>query len=272
MEMKLFFLRLLGYISPQRAGRIALAMFTTPLPIPRPPWENELVAIGHQYHFKNSLIGFEWGSGPTVLLIHGWQGRGTQLGALVKPLVARGFRVVALDGPAHGESRTSLFGPRTNVRMFSNALIEVGHELGPLKLCVAHSFGAGSLVIALSEGMKSDGAVLVASPSSFQKVVNFYKARLKMNRRWGDAFQNALETWAGVKVRHMDILKLASPLNIPALIVHDPEDDIVAFANAEALAAQWPKAKLVKLHGVGHAKILKASSFVDAVVDFILKL
>ena len=47
---------------------------------------------------------FAWGAGPSVLLVHGWEGRGAQLGALVDPLVAAGYRVVALDGPAHGDS------------------------------------------------------------------------------------------------------------------------------------------------------------------------
>jgi hypothetical protein len=37
---------------------------------------------------------YSWGSGPTILLAHGWSGRGSQLGAFVEPLVEQGFRLV----------------------------------------------------------------------------------------------------------------------------------------------------------------------------------
>ena len=43
---------------------------------------------------------YSWGSGPTVLLVHGWEGRGSQLSAFAPALVKAGFRVVAVDMPA----------------------------------------------------------------------------------------------------------------------------------------------------------------------------
>ena len=49
-------------------------------------------------------------SGPALgvafsdLLVHGWEGRGAQLGSLVGPLVEAGLSVVAFDAPAHGDS------------------------------------------------------------------------------------------------------------------------------------------------------------------------
>src|SRR5262249_24762467 len=49
-----------------------------------------------------------WQSGPAaapaVLLVHGWGGRGVQMGAFVEPLRARGYRVVWFDQPGHGAS------------------------------------------------------------------------------------------------------------------------------------------------------------------------
>src|SRR5512143_2769531 len=53
-----------------------------------------------------------WGeSGPAVLLMHGWGGSRAQMTGFVAPLLAAGFRVVAYDQPAHGESD----GPMTNL-------------------------------------------------------------------------------------------------------------------------------------------------------------
>ena len=45
-----------------------------------------------------------WGDGPAVLLMHGWGGARAQMTGFVDPLLAAGYRVVAYDQPAHGES------------------------------------------------------------------------------------------------------------------------------------------------------------------------
>ena len=41
-----------------------------------------------------------WGAGPRILLVHGWGGRGGQMGAFVEPLVAQGFSVAVVRSRA----------------------------------------------------------------------------------------------------------------------------------------------------------------------------
>ena len=55
---------------------------------------------------KHSLAVWQIGpaTAPAVLLVHGWGGRGAQMGAFVAPLLASGHRVVWFDQPGHGES------------------------------------------------------------------------------------------------------------------------------------------------------------------------
>jgi len=40
----------------------------------------------------------------SLLFIHGWTGRGTQIVNYIKPLNAIGYRVISFDGPAHGNT------------------------------------------------------------------------------------------------------------------------------------------------------------------------
>ena len=92
-------------VSPALAARWAEALFFTP-PRPRkaraalPPGATR-VDVQSQY---GRLAVWSWGSGPAVYLVHGWGGRAEQLGAFVAPLVSRGLRAIAVDGPAHGAS------------------------------------------------------------------------------------------------------------------------------------------------------------------------
>src|SRR5262249_6361441 len=62
--------------------------------------ERELLARGERLDVVVGgarLAAWTFGEGPTVLLVHGWNGRGSQLGAFVEPLVSAGYRAVLFD-------------------------------------------------------------------------------------------------------------------------------------------------------------------------------
>lgn len=261
-------IKALGAVSPSIAGQVAAQIFTSPRRHQRPKWETELMASGRPLRLRSKLAAHVWGEGQkTVLLVHGWEGRGTQLGRLVEPLVEHGFRVIALDGPAHGDSP----GRRTNIRFYANALKEVVDELGHLHAIVAHSFGAGATTIGLSEGMPVSRVILVASPSHLAWVIDDFCQMMELSEPLSGALRSYLERWSGVRAADINIAALSEQLNVTALIVHDPKDREVPFVNAEDLARSWPGAKLLPLENVGHRRILKSPHFVQAAIEFIRK-
>ena len=105
--------RTLSTVAPSLSARLAERLFVT-VPRTRPPVrEANWARLARRTTIPSPcgpLAAWVWGTGPrTALLVHGWAGRGLQLGAFANPLVAAGFRVVAYDGPGHGSSpgRTS---------------------------------------------------------------------------------------------------------------------------------------------------------------------
>jgi predicted alpha/beta-fold hydrolase len=92
-----------------------------PLRFPEPPQEKEWRRTAEPLnvvHRGQRLAVDSWGAGPTVLMVHGWNGRGAQLGAFAPELVHAGFRVVTFDTPAHGRSP----GRATNLPEISEAI------------------------------------------------------------------------------------------------------------------------------------------------------
>src|SRR5262245_35302817 len=85
-------------LSPELAGRTAARLFLSPRRFDRPEAERELLSRARRFDV-NGLAAWRWGGGPPVLLVHGWEGRGAQLGAFVDPLVGRGFSVITFDAP-----------------------------------------------------------------------------------------------------------------------------------------------------------------------------
>lgn len=264
-------LRWASWISTELAAEIALRFFTTPRRIPQPEWEREIAARGELKALDASMKARFFGpaQAPAVILIHGWEGRGLQLGLLVEPLLERGFRVIAVDGPAHGESP----GRRTNIGEFTHSLHQfIGNEAaaGRRVACViGHSFGAAVTALALMAGAPAERAVLVAAPSSLIRVAEFFSNSMRLSPKVAEAFRRRLGAWTKLPDDRIELAGNSAPPQVPVLIVHDPADSIVAFANAERYANLWPHARLEALDGVGHFRILKAPSFIAAVMGFL---
>ncbi|HET6763130.1 MAG TPA: alpha/beta hydrolase, partial [Longimicrobiaceae bacterium] len=172
--------RVLGAVHPRAAAKLATRLFFRPRRFDRPGREQQVLETGTPLDLRSGLRATQWGeSGPTVLLVHGWEGRGTQLGAFAGPLAAAGMRVVALDGPAHGDSP----GSETNLLEFGRALVAVERELGPLEAVVAHSFGCASTLVATDIGLRPRRLVLIAGPSSIPDVLRRFAAMVGLPPR-----------------------------------------------------------------------------------------
>ena len=205
-----------------------------------------------------------WGAGPTVLLVHGWEGRGAQLGALGDPLVAAGHRVIALDGPAHGDSTgSSTTGPE-----FAEAIAAVRKSVGPLAAIVAHSFGGFTSLLAISRGVTVGRLVIIAAPSSVPEVLEDFVRQIHLPRRAFPSMVSALEARVHGPMASFEVASFAHAVKMPVLIAHDTEDKEVAYEHGPRLS-ELLGARLLTTTGHGHRRILFAPDVVNAIVEFI---
>jgi pimeloyl-ACP methyl ester carboxylesterase len=212
---------------------------------------------------------FPWEREPpsgTVLLVHGWEGRGSQLGAFVLPLLREGLRVVALDAPAHGRSP----GSHTDLPTIAAALRAVAAQLGDVRAVIAHSAGAAAAVIALSEGLPVEAAALLAPPCRLEPFAETFARTLGLSRDTEILFRARIEERLGADVwRRFSLDQLAPRLRLPALILHDREDAEIPIDEARRLAAAWPGARLEETDGLGHRRILRDAGVIEAVTAFL---
>lgn len=99
-------------VSPELAGAGAARLFLSTRRHPVPERDRAQLQSAHRWQLaadQGPLAAWTWGpeGAPTIVLMHGWEGRASQLGLFALPLVAAGYRVVGLDGPGHGESPCS---------------------------------------------------------------------------------------------------------------------------------------------------------------------
>lgn len=91
----------------EREAQQALEEFLTPAKKPLSESEQALLESATSFSVPFGSVNihaFRWGTGATILLVHGWGGYGLQLGAFVHPLLKAGYQVLAFDAPAHGNT------------------------------------------------------------------------------------------------------------------------------------------------------------------------
>lgn len=203
---------------------------------------------------------------PVALLVHGWSGRGSQLGALVAPLQARGYRVVAFDAPGHGAATgTTLSG----LPWLARAIEAVADAVGGVDLLVAHSLGAAAATMALSRGLLVRRAVFLSPPDDPSDFPARQAARLGFPPSAVEGARARIERRFGTRLEDVLGAALAPRIRVPLLVLHDPEDTEIPFFMGQRLAGAWPGARLEAVSGLGHYRILRDPAVVARTVAFL---
>ncbi len=61
----------------------------------------------------------------------------------------------------------------------------------------------------------------------------------------------------------------AAAVDVPALVIHDEEDEVAPAAHARQLARELPRGKLLVTRGLGHCGVLRAPDALDPLVQFL---
>ncbi|HEB58486.1 MAG TPA: alpha/beta fold hydrolase [Gammaproteobacteria bacterium] len=262
----------LGRLAPGLAARIADRVWCSVPHYPPPQREQgwaesargETLDTG-----QGTITTYQWGepARPPVLLLHGWAGRATQMYAFIDPLLHAGYRVVAFDAPAHGESS----GRQTNFLEMIHALGVVNDSYGPFEGVIAHSFGVPVSMRALYEGHLQTSAVVgISPPFDLVGMIDRFCAMLNISPTIKEHLRRRITRRLGKQVwERFRVDTIAGQLDTPALIIHDENDREVDIDQARQAAAHWPGARLVVTRGLGHRRILRAKDVVESAVTFI---
>lgn len=262
-----------GALSPELAAAAAKPLFLSthrhPVTERERAWlrDAERVELAGKIGDGGPLAAWVWGreGSPTVALLHGWEGRGSQLGAFAAPLVAAGFRVAAVDAPGHGDSP----GRSSSLVAIADALRRLGERYGPFAGVIAHSAGTVGAVHAISRGLAVDRLVCVAPGVDLEGYVLGFARIFGLSEEAGRSLKLRIERHVGVAMRELDPRRAAPEQRLPLLVIHDRTDREAPFAGGEELARSWPGARLLATEGLGHTRILWDGKVVSAATDFL---
>lgn len=256
-------------ISSALAARWFQHLFFTPIRYKSPEKEIEIARSAKLYQLlvgdKNIQI-YTWGEGIPVLMIHGWAGRGTQFRKFIEPFTAQGFKVVAIDGPAHGKSD----GSKTEIMEFASVIEHVYVQEKAVAI-IAHSFGGVASLYAMANGLQNKVQINIASPTIGEEIIKSFLKALKASEHIGKLFRDFIMKQTGKRFEEFSALEIVKriPHEFDLLLVYDEDDEEVTMEHAHAIKKVYPPAILFQTKGLGHNRILKEDKVINRCVTFI---
>lgn len=217
-----------------------------------------------RFEFKQYEIQrYQWGDSkhPVALLVHGWEGQAGNFGKIVPVLLEKGFHVVGFDGPAHGRSS------RQPTNMFDHAelVIKMIGEYTP-DLVITHSFGTVTTSFGLlhNPDFELKQWISITTPFNYLEFLHRMQDRFGIGERAFDHLVDLIESSTGHKVTEMNMQTMGSKAKVNSFtLYHSIDDKVIPVEDSERTSKYMPNAKLVKMNGLGHYRILWSDELIE---------
>ncbi len=209
---------------------------------------------------------FRTGSGPTVLLVHGVHSNLASMVGVGEELLKHGHEVVLFDAPAHGEAA----GTTTNPIEVCRVIRGIAAELGELHAIVAHSLGGLWTLSAWGDAVRAKALVSISTPSTLwflvEKFAQFNTMDDDQVREFAARIESDLgsELWADHSPK-----ELVKTLEVPGLIVHGTNDELVPHEHTAELHAGWRQSTVKLVERAGHYDIAGSAEVLDLVPAYL---
>jgi len=219
--------------------------------------------VNHQ-----NIAMYHWGSGPKVLLLHGWNGRASQFYQIIENLVDSGYEVVSFDQPGFGDSD----GEHSGLLPIKDVVSYLGKEYGPFESIVAHSFGW--LVAINSKPTEITRSLVgIAPPANFNWLIDGYGFLSSLSQPAISALKIFVKNKYNISnLDEISIANLGPLINVPGLIVYDKTDDKIPRTQIDEILDNWPTSSLVLTEGLGHTRLLYDKTVAKKISRFITEL
>ncbi|MEQ8674462.1 MAG: alpha/beta fold hydrolase [Aggregatilineales bacterium] len=211
------------------------------------------------FHNLTKITGWAWGeAGPSILLIHGWEGHTGRMIPLIEPLLQQGYRVFTLDAPGHGLSPAT----KTNLVDVGYAIQAMMEQHGPFFGIIAHSFGAAATAIMLAREpqLMPEKLVLLSPMRDLQQHFDIFASIAQLSPTLKKRVRELAVKHVGQSFESVSTVKGVSMLRNPGLVIHDWHDTLIPYEVGETIAHHWHGCQFISTEKLGHRMGLTRAS------------
>ena len=198
------------------------------------------------------------------MLCPGWNGRASQYHRLITSLIERGFSVIGIEPPGHGQSS----GNHTSILEIAS-LIDTLSKQYDFTGFVGHSAGAIAGFSAIASDSAFKRAVFIAMPNNSKSLLFHYCQNMRLNEKTSEALKRHF-----INIHGEHAFTRTSPeflceqVNIPVLLIHDESDTVVPASHSQMIADKIQDSNLFLTRRYGHFRILNAPKVTDKICAF----
>lgn len=209
------------------------------------------------------IRGWRWGSGPSVLLVHGWGSCAARFCELIQRLEDAGFSALAFDKPGHGQSG----GKFSSLPEFIEVIHAASKYYGPFHAVVAHSLGGLAAGKAVTSQSICNRLVLISPLGSVDSALHTFGTQTGFSEAFLARIKTSVEREYRLKFSDYDFAHLAPSLDVPTLVVHDEADKLTSCEESRNWVERNDLARLMQTQGLGHHRILSDNAVLDAITE-----
>ncbi len=264
--------KLLSAISKKKAAQKAFELFCTPQyrnkkKLPKIFEQAEKL----QFSLDGiSIKGWRWNhpAERKVLILHGFESSAINFDRYVKPLMRKGYEVLAFDAPAHGRSGSKTI----TAPLYKKTILEICKRYGPVQSFMAHSFGGLAVSLALEEMNHTDDyrLVLIAPATETPTAIDTFFKFLQLDPSLRQEFEMIIVQKGGVSSSWYSVRRAMKHIRAEVLWLHDEEDEVTPLSDVFKVKAEnYPNIQFVITKGLGHRRIYRDNKVTRLVVDFL---
>jgi pimeloyl-ACP methyl ester carboxylesterase len=263
--------KLLSAISKRKAAEKAFKLFCTPQhrnkkKLPRIFEQAESIRLKfHNY----TIQGYRWNkeANEKILILHGFESSVINFDRYVKPLVSKGYCVLAFDAPAHGRST----GKEINVLIYKDFIDYINLHWGPVKNFLAHSLGGLALSLAIEKWEHDQGfkIVYIAPAVETRTAISTFFHFLRLDNEVRSEFDKVIEEKGGYPPAWYSIARAAEHIKATVLFFQDKDDHMTPLSDVDPIIkANHSNFKFILTEGLGHRRIYRDNKVSKAIIDF----
>jgi hypothetical protein len=262
-------LNAMGLVAPKSAARVALNIFCTPR-------RGRVQSYQKKFLKKFKVVTLDYNgtpvatydngkSGKKVLLCHGWESNSFRWRKLYRAIKDTDLNIIMMDAPAHGATGGNEF----HALLYGELINVVAAHYKPDTI-LGHSVGGYSTIYYVSKFKPTfvKNLVIMASPDRLVDITNRYFKMIGLADRIGSRYRQLIKDRFGEEITYYNASTFADDISIGGLIIHDMEDDVNLFYEAEAIHSKWKKSKLIATDGLGHS--LQNEKVFDTITSFLM--
>ena len=266
------FIKFLEFLSPYLCMRFAAYLWTKPLKSEGKIKEKDISLTSENFFLKvksiNKIIKcYHWkGDGSKILLVHGWNGRATNMYKIIKKLNQKKFDVYAFDAPAHGESS----GGNTNLPEFISCIESFVSKIHPIHALVGHSLGGFACVYCAAKKIRLKKLILLCPVNNVFELFEFFFNYTRLKEKTRKLMINHFINKTGIIInKELVSEQLVKQIKSKILLIHDESDKQVSILDSKKIKKNVVNGTFFFTKGLGHSRLLRNDKVVEKIISFL---